>query len=314
MTEYGWAGRSARMCGATKLGPARKPLCRCRSCGAGVRPCIPFRKAAECCRCQCACAQVVEAVSKFEFVTVGANEEQVRLHVCGMGCCRCRSCLSSLAHPSMQAAQVDNARSMMPKSKRVTVVDLPQDDSWFRDTGPLVSLETPARESCCISPAILKLGGIAKRQTWSQSCESWLSIAQFVVRRDEAGRNVAIRGNDFVFNSWGRKNVKWDVDDEIADWVRCEQSRLSVLGCLCCKCEGPHLYACCQCCRSCIMRALSGTGRSLCSRAGQSMSTAKGASACIARWTGTSHALDEWVMCRQHLRADCLYVHSRCAA
>lgn len=31
-------------------------------------------------RVQCTCAQVVEAVSKFEFVTVGANEEQVRLH------------------------------------------------------------------------------------------------------------------------------------------------------------------------------------------------------------------------------------------
>jgi agmatine/peptidylarginine deiminase len=27
----------------------------------------------------------------------------------------------------------------MPKSTRVTVVDLPQDDSWFRDTGPVVS-------------------------------------------------------------------------------------------------------------------------------------------------------------------------------
>lgn len=50
----------------------------------------------------------------------------------------------------------------MPKSTRVTVVDLPQDDSWFRDTGPVVSLGTSARESCCISSATLNLGGNCK--------------------------------------------------------------------------------------------------------------------------------------------------------
>jgi hypothetical protein len=88
----------------------------------------------------------------------------------------------------------------------------------------------------------------------------------------------------------------------------CAVSRLSVLGGLYCGCEGPHLYVCRQCCRSCIMRVLRGTDRSLCLRVAQSMSTAKGAAACIAWLTGTSHALDEWIMCRQHLAANRLFV------
>lgn len=33
-------------------------------------------------------------------------------------------------------AQVDHARSMLPKD--IMVLHCPQDDSWFRDTGPIV--------------------------------------------------------------------------------------------------------------------------------------------------------------------------------
>lgn len=109
--------------------------------------------------------QVAEAISKFEYVMVGANEEQVK-----------------------------NAESMLPR-KNITVVPLPQDDSWFRDTGPV-----------------------------------------FVVRRGADGRNCAIRGNDFVFNSWGEKNATWEVDDEIADeicnyaGVECDRSEFVLEG------------------------------------------------------------------------------------
>jgi agmatine/peptidylarginine deiminase len=64
----------------------------------------------------------------------------------------------------------------MPKSTRVTVVDLPQDDSWFRDTGPVVSLGTLARDSCCKSFATLQLGGTAKGWAWPQSGERSLRL------------------------------------------------------------------------------------------------------------------------------------------
>ena len=160
----------------------------------------------------------------------------------------------------------------MPKSTRVTVVDLPQDDSWFRDTGPVVSTGTSARESYCKSSANLAVGSFGKHRAWSPSGQSSHLIVQFVVRRDEGGRNVAIRGNDFVFNSWGHKNVTWDVDDEIADWVRSAQC-----GQLLWWTRSFILILSCQCCRSYITRALRGTGRSLCSRVARSMSMAKGA-------------------------------------
>jgi len=46
-----------------------------------------------------------------------------------------------------------------------------------------------------------------------------LCAAQFVVRQDAQGRNCDIRGNDFIFNSWGEKNVTWDLDDKIAEEI-----------------------------------------------------------------------------------------------
>lgn len=49
-----------------------------------------------------------------------------------------------------------------------------------------------------------------------------------MVRRGPDGRNCAIRGNDFVFNSWGEKNVTWEVDDEIADEVRLKSGDLVI--------------------------------------------------------------------------------------
>ena len=40
-----------------------------------------------------------------------------------------------------------------------------------------------------------------------------------MVRRTPDGRNCDLRGNDFVFNSWGQKNVAWEQDDGIASHV-----------------------------------------------------------------------------------------------
>lgn len=172
----------------------------------------------------------------------------------------------------------------MPKSTRVTVADLPQDDSWFRDTGPVVSRGKP---------------GLA----WSRTCDKSLQmfsmhrnerhmhdqnpitghIVQFVVRRDEGGRNVAIRGNDFVFNSWGHKNVTWDVDDEIADWVRFGRPELSLQLRRHATSAIAYTCVCHRRCRSCTMRELKGTGPSSCLRVARSMSMAKGAIAWVAQ-------------------------------
>lgn len=56
---------------------------------------------------------VAKAISRFEPVTVGADPELV-----------------------------SQARAALPPE--VEVVGIPQDDSWFRDTGPLVSVENMA--------------------------------------------------------------------------------------------------------------------------------------------------------------------------
>lgn len=42
--------------------------------------------------------------------------------------------------PWLHAVQIENARSMLPRDK-ITVVECAQDDSWFRDTGPVVSVQ-----------------------------------------------------------------------------------------------------------------------------------------------------------------------------
>jgi agmatine/peptidylarginine deiminase len=115
---------------------------------------------------------------------------------------------------------------MLP-AERVTVVNLPQDDSWFRDTGPVVSPGTSAWHSrahvtCNSEPGRMRSVGR------NHSSIKVIHGVQFVVRRGQGGQNVAICGNDFVFNSWGHKNVTWDVDDEIADWVRCVPHGLSL--------------------------------------------------------------------------------------
>ncbi len=64
-----------------------------------------------CSHAQKAFAEVAQAIAQFEPVTVCANPEQV-------------------AH----------ARKMLPES--INVVEIAQDDSWFRDTGPTVRYPT----------------------------------------------------------------------------------------------------------------------------------------------------------------------------
>jgi hypothetical protein len=83
----------------------------------------------------------------------------------------------------------------------------------------------------------MEVGSLRMHWAWSPPGESLRLIVQFVVKRDEGGRNVAIRGNDFVFNSWGHKNVTWDVDDEIADWVSSAQCGHS-----CCRRNHSYRY------------------------------------------------------------------------
>jgi agmatine/peptidylarginine deiminase len=75
-----------------KAGPSTRAFVQVqllRRLGIATCPIFTMLRSAADASVSCACAQVVEAVSKFEFVTVGANEEQVRLHRCGRRCCRC---------------------------------------------------------------------------------------------------------------------------------------------------------------------------------------------------------------------------------
>ncbi len=42
-------------------------------------------------------------------------------------------------------------------------------------------------------------------------------LPQFVVRRGESdGGGGAVRGINWIFNSWGEKNVAWDRDNRVA--------------------------------------------------------------------------------------------------
>lgn len=110
---------------------------------------------------QKAFVDVATAISQFEPVTICANEEQAR-GCGGLAACRyphlanCKACWgvscldASLPHrvgryiviiwhvhpPTLPAPQVAAAREALPP--HISVVCIPQDDAWFRDTGPTV--------------------------------------------------------------------------------------------------------------------------------------------------------------------------------
>jgi agmatine/peptidylarginine deiminase len=43
---------------------------------------------------------------------------------------------------------------MLPESDNITIVALPQDDAWFRDTGPIVGLQVAPELRICTEPVL----------------------------------------------------------------------------------------------------------------------------------------------------------------
>lgn len=109
------------------------------------------------------------------------------------------------------------ARAALPD--HVRVVPLPQDDAWFRDTGPTVSAAAAGAAFCHAARRRLQLRLLAL-PCWLPTLAPRLpSPRQFVVREEGGGRR-SVAGVDWRFNAWGGVEgglyASWQRDDAVA--------------------------------------------------------------------------------------------------
>ena len=112
-------------------------------------------------------------------------------------------------------AQAEAARAALPEGVRV--LEVPQDDAWFRDTGPTVRGQAGWRLGCCW---IGRSGAVPPPTGCPAADHSPPPLGntalQMVVRDGAADGSAAVAGVDWDFNAWGGLYASCSRDQEVA--------------------------------------------------------------------------------------------------